>query len=106
MTNIKNLEKAIIKAEYSRHYPDPLNQSLEGDPLHIEHHILVSRAIDVPEGISKTPNPREQRIDKGIYKKVRESLDSADDLSFHLKNKGITILAHQIEYGADKKSAT
>ncbi len=106
MTNIKNLKKTTIKAEYSRHYPDPLNQSLEGDPLHIEHHILVSRAIDIPEGISKTPNPREQRIDKGIYKKVSESLESTDDLSFHLKNKGITILAHQIEYSADRKSVT
>lgn len=106
MINIKNLEKTIIKAEYSRRYPDPLNQLLQGDPLNIEHHILVSRAIDVPSGISKVPNPREQRIDKGIYKKVKESLESVDDLSFHLKNKGITILAHQVEYSTDKKIAT
>ena len=107
MLNIKkNLNKVIIKSEYSRHYPDPLNKNLEGDKLDIEHHILVSRAIDVPSGISKAPNPREQRIDKGIYKKVKESLETSTDLSFHLKNKGITILAHQVEYSADKKVAT
>jgi hypothetical protein len=104
MKNIKNLEKATIKAEYSRHYPDPLNKSSDGDQLNIEHHILVSRAIDVPAGISKAPNPRVQRTDKGIYKEVRKSLDNTDDLYFHLKNKGITILAHHVEYGTDKKT--
>ena len=106
MTNKRNLNKAIIKSEYSRRFPDPINEDTSGDPLNIEHHILLSRAIDVPSGISKAPNPREQRIDKGIYNKVRESLESADDLSFHLKNKGITILAHQVEYSPDKKVAT
>lgn len=106
MANTKNLGKVIIKSEYSRRYPDPLNVNVEGDPLNIEHHILVSRAIDVPSGISKAPNPREQRIDKGIYKIVRQSLEDTSDLSFHLKNKGITILAHQVEYSGDKKTAT
>lgn len=102
----KNLNKAIVKSEYSRRFPDPMNENTNGDPLNIEHHILLSRAIDVPSGIPKTPNPREQRINKGIYKEVRESLESTDDLSFHLKNKGITILAHQVEYSSDKKIAT
>jgi hypothetical protein len=106
MSNMENLNKIIIKSEYSRYYPDPLNKSTEGDPLHIEHHVLLSRAIDVPEGISKAPNPRAQRTDKGIYKDIRKSLDDADDPSFHLKNKGITILARGVEYGADKRIAT
>lgn len=106
MSNIKNLVKAIIRSDYSRRYPDPLNANVEGDPFNIEHHILVSRASDVPSGISKAPNPREQRIDKGIYKIVRESLEDTSDMSFHLKNKGITILAHKVEYSDDKKTAT
>lgn len=106
MKNIKNLEAVTIKAEYSRRYPDPLNQSSEGNPLHIEHHILLSRALDVPTGISKAPNPRAQNTDRAIYKEVRESLDNAADLSFHLKNKGITILAHHVEYGVDKDKNT
>ena len=105
MKNNKNLEKITIKAEYSRHYPDPLNRSPDGNPLNIEHHILVGRAIDVPAGISKAPNPRAQRTDRGVYKEVRNSLDNSDDLSFHLKNKGITILAHRIEYSTDKRTA-
>lgn len=105
MQDNKNLKKLTIKAEYSRHFPDPLNKSTNGNPLSIEHHILVGRAIDVPSGISKLPNPRNQRTDRGIYKEVRTSLDNVDDLSFHLKNKGITILAHHIEYGTDKRTA-
>jgi len=105
MKNTKNTEKVTIKAEYSRRYPDPLNRSLDGDPLNIEHHILVSRAMDIPLNISKAPNPRAQRTDRGIYKEVRESLDNTADLSFHLKNKGITVLAHHVEYSTDKKTA-
>lgn len=105
MENVK-LQKVLIKTDYTRKYPDPLNQDVSGDPYNIEHHILVSRAIDVPSGIPKDPNPREQRIDYGIYRKVRESLEDADDLSFHLKNKGITILAHKVDYSPDKRVAT
>jgi len=105
MENNKKLNKIAIKAAYSRYYPDPLNKHSNGDPVHIEHHVILSRAIDVPEGISKTPNPREQRIDKGIYKDVRKSLENPDDLTFHLKNKGITILAHDIEYSEDRRNA-
>jgi len=104
MKNTKNLEKATIKAEYTRRYPDPLNKSSEGDPVNIEHHVLVSRAIDVPASISKAPNPRAQNTDRAIYKEVRESLDNAADLSFHLKNKGVTILAHHVAYSEDKKT--
>ncbi|MEK6678032.1 MAG: AIPR family protein [Nitrospirota bacterium] len=106
MLNKRDLNKVIIKSGYSRRFPDPMNENINGDPLNIEHHVLITRAVDVPSGIPKTPNPREQRIDKGIYKKVRESLQNTDDLSFHLKNKGITILAHQVEYSTDKKIAT
>lgn len=100
------LQKVVIKSGYSRKYPDPLNVDVTGDPFNIEHHILVSKAIDVPSGIPKDPNPREQKTDRGIYKKVRESLENAGDLSFHLKNKGITILAHKVDYSPDKNVAT
>ena len=106
MENTKKLNTITLRAEYSRRYPDPLNKALEGDPLNIDHHILLVRAIDMPSGISLAPNPREQRIDIGIYKEIKESLENAADLSFHLKNKGITILAHRVEYSDDKKVVT
>jgi hypothetical protein len=102
----KALQKVIIKSDYTRKYPDPLNQDVSGDAYNIEHHILLSRAIDVPSGIPKDPNPREQKIDYGIYKDIKASLENSDDLNFHLKNKGITILAHRVDYGPDKRTAT
>ncbi len=102
--SITNLNKVILKAEYSRRYPDPLNKMPEGDPYNIEHHILVTRAVDVPSGISKAPNPREQDIDHGIYRDIQASLRDEDDPTFHLKNKGITMLAHRVEYDNDVNS--
>jgi len=100
------LNKFILKSDYSRRYPDPLNKTEEGDPYNIEHHILLCRAIDVPSGISKDPNPRDQRIDVGIYKDIQDSLEDSGDPTFHLKNKGITVLAHHVDYSDDKRVAT
>lgn len=105
MVNPK-LEKVILKSDYSRRFPDPLNSLQEDDSYNIEHHILLCKAIDVPSGISKKPNPREQRIDLGIYKEVQKSLENSGDSTFHLKNKGITMFARKVEYSNDKRVAT
>ncbi|MBU1864699.1 MAG: AIPR family protein [Candidatus Omnitrophica bacterium] len=104
--NTETLPKKIsLKAEYSRKYPDPLNQRVDEDTaFNIEHHIILCKAKDIPQGISKEPNPREQRIDYGIYKDIQESLEDSEDLTFHLKNKGITILANKVDYSSDKKN--
>jgi len=100
------LDKVILKSEYSRQFPDPLNKLINGDPYKIEHHVLLCKAIDVPSGIRKDPNPRKQRIDRGIYNEVRDSLENGGEPFFHLKNKGITLLAHNVEYSDDKRVAT
>ncbi len=102
----QKLQKVILKTDYARRFPDPLNNLLEDEPYNIEHHILLCKTIHLPSGISKKPNPREQRIDWGIYKDVQASLEASEDLTFHLKNKGITILAHKVNYSEDKKVAT
>jgi hypothetical protein len=105
MTKIDG-EKIILKTDYSRRFPDPLNSQSTGEPYNIEHHVLLCKAIDLPSGISKRPNPRTQRIDWGIYKDVQDSLENTEDGTFHLKNKGITILAQDVEYSEDKRIAT
>ncbi len=101
----KNLAEVVLKTEYSRRFPDPLNQLTNQGPYNIEHYSFLVRAIDVPAGISKEPNPREQNIDRGIYKEIKGSLESMEDPTFHLKNKGITILAHRVDMSDDKKTA-
>ncbi|MCL5773313.1 MAG: hypothetical protein M1536_02910, partial [Firmicutes bacterium] len=67
------LDKVILKSDYSRRFPDPINNFPGDQPYNIEHHILLCKAIDIPSGISKENNPREQRIDYGIYKDVQAS---------------------------------
>jgi len=103
----KNLKPIILKTDYSRRFPDPLNSLTNQGPYNIEHHVLLVKAIDVPADIPLEPNPRAEsdRINYSIYKDVRKSLENADDPTFHLKNKGITILAHKVEITDDKKMA-
>jgi hypothetical protein len=98
--------KSILKAEFSRRYPDPLNVAESDTDYNIEHHVLLCRALDIPSGIPKKPNPRQQDVDRGIYKTITASLENHAEPFFHLKNKGITILASRIEYSEDKKVAT
>lgn len=64
-----------------------------------ERHILLMRAADVPVGIPLDPNPREQNIDRRVYRDVFDSLMNADGVepdTFHLKNKGITMIASSV----------
>ncbi|MCH7736127.1 MAG: AIPR family protein [Chloroflexi bacterium] len=96
----------VFKPDYSRQYPDPLNKASGSVPIHIEHHIFTLNASQLPEGIPKSPNPREQNTNKSIYKDIRASLDDADDPTFHLKNIGITAIAQRVEYSANKDTAT
>lgn len=90
------MKKVNLKAKFSRRFPDPLNKEDQDALNNIEHHVLLCRAIDMPLDIPTDPNPRVQRTDKTIYKRVRESLLQENDPTFHLKNKGITIIAHSV----------
>lgn len=92
-----------MQAEYSRRYPDPLN-SVEAEPKeNIEHHVLLCRAASLPEDLPTDPDPRVPKVDRRIYKDVAESLCNESDPTFHLKNKGITIIAHAVNL-RDKKN--
>jgi hypothetical protein len=61
-------------------------------------HIFTVRADDLPQGMPKAPNPRAQKTDRGIYKDVARSLlnEEGTPNTFHLKNKGITVLADDV----------
>ncbi len=87
----------------ARRYIDPLT-STDSD-IRIEHHLLLCEAKGIPADIPTDPNPREQNIDRGIYKDVQKSLLDAQDLSFHLKNKGITIIAKSVTLDEKKERA-
>ncbi|MGD0283538.1 MAG: AIPR family protein, partial [Dissulfurispiraceae bacterium] len=87
-----------------RRFPDPLSKDDQNGLSNLEHHLILCKAVSMPEGIPFTPNPRAQDTDKTIYKEVRSSLLAEDDPTFHLKNKGITIIAHSVDYSPDKQT--
>jgi hypothetical protein len=93
-----------ITPDFVRRYPDPINFHENSEKFNIEHVIAVCKASELPGEIPLDPNPRNQKTDRSIYRKVKESLLSDSDPSFLLKNKGITLIAHSVEISDDKKS--
>lgn len=89
--------KARFEATYARRMPDPV---FEG----AQRYFLMMPVEAIAEGLPKDPNPRDQRIDRGIYKQVKESLlndDGSLPNAFHLKNKGITLFASRVAHVED-----
>lgn len=84
-----------LKTHAFREFPGPQNSPVEG--AKVKHYVLLCRADSLPAGIPLDPNPRGQNIDRMIYKEVRKSLERREEPSFHLKNKGITILADDVK---------
>lgn len=82
-----------VRAAFARRLPDPTFQK-EG----VDRHILFIQANTFPAALAQCldPNARQPNTDRSVYREVRDSLDSNDGL-FHLKNKGITIIARKVE---------
>lgn len=80
-----------FKTLAARRIPDP---TFPGS----SRHIFLCACKDMPEGLPKGANPREQNIDRGIYRDIMKSLLNEDCTpnTFHLKNKGISILAEEV----------
>jgi hypothetical protein len=82
----------MLKAEYSRRFPDP---NFKG----VERQVLYCRAAGLPADLPLDANPRAQNLDRWVYKDVKKSLINKDETepnSFHLKNKGLTIICDRI----------
>jgi hypothetical protein len=88
-----------FKALTARRVPDPVFSGSS-------RHIFLCAAQDMPAGLPKGANPREQNIDRGIYRDVMHSLLNEDGTpnTFHLKNKGITILAEEVLKSDDEEA--
>jgi hypothetical protein len=83
-----------LRARYARRMPDPIIANCE-------RHILLCAVDDVPFGIPlEKANVRPQNTNKRVYKEVAKHLRNENEEGarniFHLKNKGITILADGI----------
>ena len=70
-------------------FDDPLSASSNPNVMHLTGLVAVS---SLPNDLPNDPNARPAKISSPVSKKVYKSLVS-DDGQFHLKNKGITMLA-------------
>ncbi|HLK85833.1 MAG TPA: AIPR family protein [Candidatus Binataceae bacterium] len=75
-----------------RRIPDPIFP-------HCERHLLTCAIGDVPMGLPTDPNPRVPNPDRPIYRRVLKHLlnEEGTPNTFHLKNKGITLIAEQVK---------
>lgn len=86
-------------AQFARRVPDPVFHQSHG----IERHILFVPVRSVPVGIPLDPNARVPNVRRRIYRDIEQSLLDRDTIpgSFHLKHKGITIVAESVAKDGD-----
>lgn len=96
-----NINKATFVAATARRIPDPNFKELHG----MERHVFVVPVGDLPRNIPLDPNARRPKTSKRVYQKVRDSLFNTDcePGTFHLKNKGITIIANRVSPQGDDR---
>lgn len=84
----------VFPSAFARRIPDPNFRSTHG----IERHILFVRVRDVPKGLPLDPNARLPNTRRQVYREVKRSLRNEEGVpgAFHLKHKGITIVAHSL----------
>ena len=84
---------AKIPVLCARRMPDP---NFEG----VYTHFLLVPAKSLPAGIPLDSNPREQNVNRPVYRTVARSLrqegDATNPGSFHLKHRGITLIASSV----------
>ncbi len=88
--------------EYARRIPDPNFKS----QYNAERHLFVMPVKSIPTGIGLDPNARRPNISKRVYRDVEKSLlqqDGSEIGTFHLKNKGITIVAASVKQLGSRK---
>jgi hypothetical protein len=88
------MPKVILETRIARRLPDPLNNSTHGT----ERHIFFVPVKNVPAAMALDPAPRAPRTRWDVYKEVQASLLDKDCTpgTFHLKNRGITIVARDV----------
>lgn len=89
-----------VPAKWSRRMPDP---NFDG----AETHFMLVPAAELPEGLPLDANPREPNVNRPVYRSVTKSLRQEDDSvagSFHLKHRGITIVASSVTKASESRS--
>jgi AIPR protein len=88
-----------FRAPIARRIADPLFKKKHGT----ERHLFLVPVREIPNDMPLDPNARRPNTNKRVYKKVEQSLLNKDGEpgTFHLKNKGLTIVAKSVEQVGD-----
>ena len=79
----------------ARRFPDPNFRKEHG----AERHLFIVPVKALPDDLPLDPNARRPNVRKRVYQDVKKSLlglDGSESGTFHLKNKGITIVAESV----------
>ncbi len=79
-------------SKLARRLPDPVFKDME-------RHIMYVAARDIPQGLPLEPNARLPNLHRQVYREVKDSLfnrDVTQENTFHLKHKGITLVANTV----------
>lgn len=84
-----------LRARVARRISDP--NFHKGSAL--EHHFFMVNVADLPKDLPMEANARRPNTNKLVYREVRRSLleDVGEPGTFHLKNKGIVIIADEVK---------
>lgn len=90
------MKKFTIPAKFLRRIPDPIFPNCE-------RHVMIVAITDLPSGLPTDPNPRRPRVDRSIWRDIKKHLlnEEGSPNTFHLKNKGITLIADRVGKVAD-----
>jgi AIPR protein len=90
-------QKYVFRAHSARRAPDPVHPG-------ITRHYLTVPVREMPKGLPLSPNARAPKI-RSIYRDVDASLmnDLGVPYTFHLKHKGITVIAESVQPVDGKK---
>lgn len=86
----------VVPSRFARRVPDPVFHDDRG----MERHFFFVPVRDVPPDLPMDPNARVPNIRRSVYREVRDSLLLTDG-RFHLKHKGITLVAQSVEKKSD-----
>lgn len=92
------MARFTVPVRFVRRIPDPVFPQCE-------RHVLLCAIGDLPKGLPTDPNPRKPRIDRLIWREIKKHLlnEEGTPNTFHLKNKGITLIAQRVNKIDDEK---
>jgi hypothetical protein len=96
-------QQFVVVAPIARRAPDPVFSESHG----IMRHILFVPVRSIPKGMPLDPNARQPNINRRIYRDIDKSLlngGESQQNAFHLRHKGVTIVATKVEEVREPKN--